>query len=312
MVCDIKFALHSTLRGEPTMKKTYLLAGTAIFFWSTVAVTTKLLLGTHNNFQVLSVSALFAAIFLLGVNVATGNIKKLKNYKLKDYVISMLIGLPGTFFYYVFYYAGADMMLASQAFIVNYLWPIMSIVFACIILKEKMTPRKAIAVIISFLGVAIVTGSDIMHFSGNVMYGTLLCISGAICYGIFTSLNQKFHYDKRLSMMMNYVVTYILTGIINIANGDAFVPSFAEAFGFVWNGVFTMAIANTAWTIALESGKTAKISNLAYITPFVSLIWTSLILKEELNINFVLGLIAIILGIFIQLKDSHSKTLKQG
>lgn len=292
------------------MKKPYLLAGISIFFWSTVAVTTKLLLGTHNNFQVLSVSALFAAIFLFATNVATGNIKKLKQYKVKDYVISTLIGMPGTFFYYVFYYAGADRMLASQAFIVNYLWPIISIVFACIILKEKMTVRKAIAVIISFLGVVIVTGGG-ADFGGNVMTGTILCIMGAVCYGIFTSLNQKFNYDKQLSMMMNYVVTYILTGIINLSRGDAFIPQMAEVLGFVWNGVFTMAIANTAWTIALESGKTAKISNLAYITPFVSLIWTSLILKEELSFNFVLGLIAIVLGIFIQLKKSAPKTIKQ-
>lgn len=293
------------------MKKTYFLAGTSIFFWSTVAVTTKLLLGSHNNFQVLCVSALFAAIFLFVTNVATGNIKKLKQYKAKDYVISALIGLPGTFFYYVFYYGGADRMLASQAFIVNYLWPIMSIVFACIILKEKMTLRKAIAVIISFMGVAIVTGSDFTHLSKNVMTGTLMCVSAAICYGIFTSLNQKFNYDKQLSMMINYIVTYILTGIINIAGGDTFVPEAAEILGFIWNGVFTMAIANTAWAIALESGKTAKISNLAYITPFVSLIWTSLILKEKLNINFVLGLIAIVLGIFIQMKSSPDKTIKQ-
>lgn len=293
------------------MKKTYFLAGTSIFFWSTVAVTTKLLLGSHNNFQVLCVSALFAAIFLFVTNVATGNIKKLKQYKAKDYVISALIGLPGTFFYYVFYYGGADRMLASQAFIVNYLWPIMSIVFACIILKEKMTLRKAIAVIISFMGVAIVTGSDFTHLSKDVMTGTIMCVSAAICYGIFTSLNQKFNYDKQLSMMINYIVTYILTGIINIAGGDAFVPEASEILGFVWNGVFTMAIANTAWAIALESGKTAKISNLAYITPFVSLIWTSLILKEELNINFVLGLIAIVLGIFIQMKSSPDKTIKQ-
>ena len=119
------------------MKKTYLCAGTSIFFWSTVAVVTKLLLGTHNNFQVLWISSLFAALFLLAVNIFTGNIRKLKSYSLKDFLISILIGLPGLFFYYVFYYAGADRMLASQAFIVNYLWPIMSVVFACIILKEK-------------------------------------------------------------------------------------------------------------------------------------------------------------------------------
>ena len=50
--------------------------------------------------------------------------------------------------YYVFYYTGTSNMPASQAFIVNYLWPIMSVVFACIILKEKMTVPKIFALFV--------------------------------------------------------------------------------------------------------------------------------------------------------------------
>ena len=112
------------------MKKTYLYALISIFFWSTVSAITKLLLSSYDNFQVLWISAFFAASFLIVLNVVTGQIKLLKNYKPKDYALSLLAGLPGTFFYYLFFYAGTDLMPASQAFIVNYTWPIMSIVFA--------------------------------------------------------------------------------------------------------------------------------------------------------------------------------------
>ena len=289
------------------MKKSYLFAATAILCWSTVAVTSKLLLGSHNNFQVLWISALFAAIFLFVVNLANGNIKKLKAYKLKDYIISILIGLPGGFFYYVFYYAGTDRMLASQAFIINYLWPIMSIVFACIILKEKMTIRKAVAIIISFLGVAVVAGGDIKKLNGDLILGAVYCILGAVSYGVFTALNQKYDYEQSISVMISYIASFVLTSIINIAQGDLFVPTLVETLGFVWNGVITMAIANTVWVMALKAGNTAKISNLAYITPFLSMVWTSLILKEKLNIYFIAGLVVIVLGIFIQLKEKGKK-----
>lgn len=289
------------------MKKTYIYAAVSIFFWSTVSVVAKLLLGARNNFQVLWVSSLFAAVFLLVINLVTGNIKRLKEYKLKDYITSVLIGLPGGFFYYVFFYAGTKRMLASQAFIVNYLWPIMSVILACVILKEKLTPRKVIAIILSFFGVVVVMGNELLNFNQNTAIGAGLCILGAISYGTFTALNQKYHYDKRISLMINYFVTFILTTVINGANGNLYVPTLTETLGFAWNGIFTVAIANTLWVTALESGKTAKISNLAYITPFVSLIWTSLILKEQLHINFVIGLMIIVLGIFIQLKDKREK-----
>lgn len=289
------------------MKKTYGLAFAAIFFWSTVSVTAKLLLRSYNNFQILCVSSLFAAVFLLILNIVSGNIKALKQYKSKDYIITILIGLPGSFFYYVFFYAGADKMLASQAFIINYLWPIMSVVFACIILKEAMTVRKGIAIAMSFVGVVIVMGGEFSSVNNEMLVGAGLCVLGAVSYGLFTALNQKVYYNKSISMMINSFVSFLLAGIIIAVNGDLFMPNVAENLGFAWNGIFTIAIANTAWMIALESGQTAKISNLAYITPFVSLLWTSLILKEELHWNFIIGLIVIVLGIFIQLKENKKR-----
>ena len=289
------------------MKKPYFLAAVSIFFWSTVATVTKLLLGSMDSLQVLCISALFAGLFWLVINIVTGNIKKLKAYQAKDFLKTLLIGLPGTFFYYLLFYTGTDLMLASQAFIINYLWPIMSVVFACIILKEKMTLRKGIAIGMSFLGVIIVTGGDLAHFGGTTLLGAGCCVAAAVSYGLFTALNQKSGYDKRISMMIFYFVTFVLTLVINLATGNMPVLTGVQVLGMAYNGIFTMAIASTAWAIALESGKTAKISNLAYITPFLSLVWTAIFLKEQISIFSVAGLAVIVLGIFIQLKDKKEK-----
>lgn len=288
------------------MKKTYFFAAAAIFVWSTIATISKILLGNLTSFQVLNISALFGAVFLLVVNIATGSIKKLKAFKVKDYLITTLIGLTGTCFYNLFYYGGASRMLASQAFIVNYLWPIMSVVFACILLKERMTVRKIVAIALSFLGVIIVTGGDLLRFDKNTIIGAFSCILAALSYGLFTALNQKYSYDKWLAMMIAYVATFLLTTVVNAIKGDMFIPDFNQTLGLMWNGVFVLAVGSTCWALALESGKTAKISNLAYITPFLSLVWTFFVLGEPIKLTSILGLTVIILGIFIQLKDKKS------
>ena len=287
------------------MKKTYLYAFTSIFCWSTVATVTKLLLGSLNSLQVLWVSSFFAAVFLLGAIIIGGNLKKLKNYSFKDYVKMALICLPGTFLYYMFYYGGADRLPASQAFIVNYMWPVMCVVFACIILKEKVTVKKCLAMITSFIGVCVVAGGELTAMNTESVMGIVLCLLGAMSYGVFTSLNQKYSYEKPIAMMISYFVTFFLTTIINLANGDLFVPTIGQLGGFAWNGMFTMAVANTLWVLALKSGSTARVSNLAYITPFVSLIWTSLILDESIKITSVLGLVIIVSGILIQITDAN-------
>lgn len=285
-----------------SMKKTYLYAGISILLWSSLATVSKLLLGTMNSYKVLCISAFFAAVTLLIVNIFTKRLCVLKSYKLKDYITIILIGLPGTFFYYVFLYLGTDRMLASQAFIINYLWPIMSVIFACILLKEKLSARKIIAIAMSFLGVITVAGGELAKFNVQTLLGMLLCIGAAVSYGLFTALNQKWHYDKFVSLMLSFVSAFVLSLVINIVMGTDMSINLPQGLGLGWNGLSVMAIATVTWALALDSGKTAKVSNLAYITPFLSLVWTALFLKESISPLSVIGLAIIVLGIFVQMK----------
>ena len=79
------------------MKKTYLLAGTAILMWSTMATVSKLLLTSLSNFQVLCISSLLAGVSMLAMNAFSGKLALLKTYRLKDYLIMTGTGLLGIF-----------------------------------------------------------------------------------------------------------------------------------------------------------------------------------------------------------------------
>ena len=111
-------------------------------------------------------------------------------------------------------------------------------------------------------------------------------------------------------MLVGYFAAFVLTGIILAIRGELFIPKGNQLLGIAWNGMFTMSLANTLWVIALSKGDTAKISNLAYITPFISLIWTSIFLKEKIEWTSVIGLLIIVIGIFIQLDIKVAKKQK--
>ena len=124
------------------MKKEYLYAGVSILLWSTTSTISKLLLGSLNSMQILLISSIFAALFLFIINFKKKNLSQLKSFKIKDFLQIAGLGILGTFLYNLFLYLGINKMQASQAFIINYLWPLMTVIFACIILKEKLTKRK--------------------------------------------------------------------------------------------------------------------------------------------------------------------------
>lgn len=287
------------------MKKVYILAGISIFFWSTTAVATKLLLGTLNSMQILFASSLVAFLFLLIVNLAKGNLPELRKFSLSDHLLMLLIGSLGIFFYRLFLYLGIDRMDSSKAFIINYLWPITSVIFSCILLKERLTAKKIVALLLSFAGVIIVASAG--SSSGeNSLVGALFCALAAVSYGIFAALNKKKNYDQFLSMMLYYLHSTVFSLIYILIVGDSLAMNFAEWMGMLWMGVFSSALPLLLWALALNAGDTAKISNLAYITPFLGLVWSYAILKEQIGILSFVGLAIIILGILLQLKEKKS------
>ena len=286
------------------MKKSYIYAGVSILLWSSTATITKLLLNSLNSIQILLGRSFFAFMFLLIVNIIKDNLKHIKEYKIKDYIQIIGIGLLGTFLYNLFLYLGINRMQASQAFIINYLWPIMIVIFSCILLKENITLKKAIAIVLSFIGVIIVTSNgNLLSIDKKSLIGALFCILAAISYGLFSVLNKQKNYNKYLSMMLFYFVSFIVSLVYILFTKEWYIPQANQLAGLIWIGIFTSAIAFTSWALSLEKGDIAKISNLAYLTPFLSLIWTALLLKENINIYTIAGLIVIVLGIFIQIKE---------
>ena len=296
------------------MKSAYFFAGVSIFLWGSTASVTKLLLGGLDSMEILFCVSGLGALFLLVLNLVQGrsSFPAAKSLRGRDWLYMAGIGLLGTFLYHLLLYMAIDTIPAQEAFIINYLWPVMTVLFACILLKERMTVRNAVALLLSFLGVVIVTTKgDLLHMQFHSLKGVAYALAAATCYGLFSVLQKKKGYEPAFSMMIYYLVSFLCAGIFLTARRDLSfllrltLPTFA---GLVWMGVFTSALAFTCWALALKRGNTAKISNLAFITPFLSLIYIYLLLREEISLYSVAGLAVIVLGILVQMGDRSQGT----
>ena len=116
------------------MKKNYIYAITAVLIWSTVASVIKTMAADIPNLEALSISSFFAFLFLLIVNIKNGMIREMRTYSARDYGIMGGLGFIGLFMYSALYYYGISVLSSQEACILNYLWPMMLVVFSCIIL----------------------------------------------------------------------------------------------------------------------------------------------------------------------------------
>lgn len=283
------------------MKKNYVYALSAVAIWSTMATAVKLVLADIPNLQALAVSSLFAFLFLLAVNIRNGKIKSIGQYTIKDYGTMSALGFIGLFVYSALYYYGIGQLGAQEACILNYLWPIMLTLFSCLLLKEKLTAMKMVAMGCSFLGIIILSLGNIGNSSGNAMLGIAGCIIAAACYGLFSVLNKKADFDQEIAMMIIWLTTAICSFMLGPLIEDWVTINTVGWIGILWLGILADAVAYLWWALALKGAdNTAVIANLAYLTPFCSVIISALVLKEKLQPQALVALIFIVGGILIQ------------
>ncbi|MGN1419179.1 MAG: DMT family transporter [Acutalibacteraceae bacterium] len=298
------------------MKKNYLYAGITVSVWATMAAVVKMILSDIPNLEALSVSSFFAFFFLLALNFKTKKIKEMKKYSAKDYLVMSGLGFLGLFLYSALYYYGLSQLSSQEACVLNYLWPIMLVIFSSIILKEKMTVMKAVAMLCSFFGIIVLLLGNENLSAGNgasvgLVSGIISCIVAAACYGLFSVLNKKADYDQNISMMVSWLVVAVCA-MISGRITETWVPIKAvQWLGILWLGVAINAVAYLLWAFALKGEQnTAKIANLAYLTPFLSLIISAVFLKEKLRLQSVAALVLIIGGILLQTLYEQKKNVK--
>lgn len=147
------------------------------------------------------------------------------------------------FFYNYFLLLGTARLKAQTAFVINELWPALIILFSCWILKEKMNPGKAAAVIFSFLGILVVTtDGNLAEFSLGDSRGVFYALMAAVCYGMYCTLNKKEIYDKNLSVMISYAAGTITAFILVLIQGKLTIPTGSQAAGMLWNGIICNAL----------------------------------------------------------------------
>lgn len=282
--------------------KAIIFALLSVLCWSTVAPAFKLALKEISVIQLLTISAGVATIVLFFINLFTGKIKQLVKINGRDILWSLLFGFINPVVYYIVLFTAYDRLPAQMAQPLNYTWPVMLSILAIPFLKQKLPLKALMALLISFAGVVVISvqNKDISGLESDAL-GIFLALISSVAWAIYWLLQFKSRLDKSLQLFVNFTFSFIFMLIIFFIAGesipigkDAWIPS-------VWTGIFEMGLTFMLWMKAMEyAEKTHVVSNLAFLSPFVSLFFINLVLKETITLYTVIGLSLIIIGILLQ------------
>jgi drug/metabolite transporter (DMT)-like permease len=284
-------------------RQSYIYAGIAILFWSTVPTAFKISLGELDILPMLTIAVLTSAVVLLIVILSGKKFELLKKTTGKELFSSALLGLINPFLYYLILLKAYQLLPAQIAQPLNMIWPIILVFLSVLILKQKIERKSFIALFISFAGVYIISSQGKLFTSGQSnLTGILLATGSSVFWAVYFILNVKDKRDEAVKLFLNFLFGsfYLIIAMVIVGKWP-FETGFTGIAASVYVGIFEMGITFLFWLKALQMAATTdKVSNLVYLAPFISLVFVHYILHEPVYYTTPAGLLLIISGILIQ------------
>ena len=280
-------------------------AGAVVLLWATVASAFKLSLRYVEAPHMLLYATLVSTAVLLVVAVWQGKLGQALACTRKQYVRSAAVGFLSPFLYYLVLFEAYNRLPAQEAQPLNYTWPVVVVILSAPLLKQPIGRVSLAAIGVSFAGVLVIaTRGDLLSFRFSDPIGTALAVGSAFIWAAFWLTNVRDDRDAVVKLLLNFVFGLIFVSIAVLALAGPPPLDLRGIAGSAYAGVFEMGVTFVLWMRALSlSRTTAQVSNLIYLSPFLSLVLINVFVGETILPSTVIGLLFIVGGIVIRRFD---------
>lgn len=282
--------------------KAYLYAIITVILWSTIGAAFKLTLDFVNFEELVFYATLVSLIALSCILIFQKKVKHLRSLNKKDILSSAMLGFLNPFLYYLVLIKAYSIMQAQEVVVLNYLWPVVLVLLSIPLLGQKISTKSIIAIFISFTGSYIVaTKGDVFDLRFTNYLGVTLAAGSAFIWALYWIFNLKDRREEVSKLFMNFVFGFIYILVYSLLFTNIRIPRIEGIIGVSYAGLFEMGITFVLWLKALKfSTTTAKVTNLIFLAPFISLFVISIAVGEKIMPSTLIGLVFIIGGIVLQ------------
>jgi drug/metabolite transporter (DMT)-like permease len=291
----------------------YLYAVTAVLFWSTIASAFKVSLRHMDFLHLVFFSSIASMSVLFLILLAQNKLDLLASYSVRDYLNSAMLGFLNPFLYYVVLLKAYSLLPAQEAQPLNYTWSIVLVLLSIPLLRQRIKLISILAIFISYFGVLVIsTRGDITGLTFESPLGVALALGSSIVWALFWIYNVKDKRDEVAKLFLNSAFGFIFISAVLLASSGVKMPDTGGIVGATYVGFFEMGITFVLWLKALKlSRTTAQVSNLIYLSPFVSLVLIHIIVGENILPSTIIGLVFIVAGIIMQQRLGRIKPALQ-
>ncbi|MFH1403042.1 MAG: DMT family transporter [Candidatus Altiarchaeota archaeon] len=271
-------------------------------------VFSKVLLGYMPPIVLAALTSFSAALILVSILGIEHKIDEIKALTKKQVIILGVIGIMSGIMAQLFYVTGLNQSTATNAVLITRLNSLLIALMGVVFLKEKLTFNHIIGSVFMFTGVVIIATKN---FTVDVQAtrGDFLLILTAVCWASSNIIMKKYLCDipPEVIVIGRHALAGIVLSAITINQIPAIITLEMLAFlaGLV---VLVILVGQYLWYYALEHTSAENVGLTSLTIPFFGVIYSVILLGEQLMQYQVTGGLLIIIGLTaveIQLSKLH-------
>lgn len=282
-------------------RASYLYAAGTVLLWSTVATAFKLSLRYQTPTELLLYSSATSLLSLLIIMALTGKWGRYLEAIRGSLRRAPFLGLLNPALYYLVLFYAYSLLPAQEAQPLNQTWVILMAILSVFILKQKLTAKGLICILISFLGVYVISvRGEVLSFHISSPTGVAMALSSALIWSLYWLYSVRWEEDPVVKLSLNFTFGLIYVVPLALILG-AGIPPREGLIGSIYVGLFEMGITYVLWLKALTlSARASKVGHLIYLVPPISLIFIHYVAGEEIYPSTPVGLALILGGILLR------------
>ncbi|MFH1914105.1 MAG: DMT family transporter [Pseudomonadota bacterium] len=271
--------------------------------WSTVASAFKLTLRHLDPLQLLLCACAASLLALAAILAARGRLGAALRVPAGDMARCALLGALNPALYYMVLFTAYDLLPAQEAQPLNYTWAITLTLLSVPLLGQRLRLADAAAILVSYAGVVVIsTHGDPLSMAFSDPLGVALALGSTIIWAVYWIYNTRSTLDPVTGLFLNFLfgLPVILAATLIFSELPPLNP--AGLLGAAYVGVFEMGVTFAMWLTAMkyaampDGGGTARVANLIFLSPFLSLVFIHFLVGEDILPSTLLGLGFIIAG----------------
>lgn len=283
--------------------KAYTFAAITVLAWSTVPSAFKLSLGYLDPVQLLLYSAAVSVLVLGTILLAQGKARLVVSFTRRQYLRSLGLGLLNPLLYYLVVLKAYDLLPAQVAQPLNYTWALTLAYLSIPLLKQRIGLPEILAGLVCYSGVVVIsTRGSVSAAEAFDPLGIALALGSTIIWALYWIVNTRDDRDPVAGLFLQFAFSLPFVTAACLLLSDVRVASPYGLLGAAYVGTFEMGVTFVCWLTALKlSENTARVGNLIFVAPFLSLVFIQfLVPDEEILASTVFGLLLIVAGLLIQ------------